>query len=169
MDTHIALTCLSLVRECLQTRDFALLQQDPTFRRALCQQCFCCGKQDALIGPSQEHLLRHHLQTCHAEPRQIVECLVHMVIHTKQHDHLQTCHWCGQTIVAVDANTEYGDHLAECAALLHFGTWFSIPLLPVTHGSSAGGHSHADVGSSRQPGNGLRGTKRTRAEEKEGS
>ena len=61
MDTHLPLPCLNLVHDCLQTRDFALLQQDPTFRRALCDRCLCCGKKVTLTGPSQEHLLQHHL------------------------------------------------------------------------------------------------------------
>ena len=169
MDTHLPLPCLNLVHDCLQTRDFALLQQDPTFRRALCDRCLCCGKKVTLTGPSQEHLLRHHLRICHAEPRHIIDCLVQMVIYRKQHDHLQTCDWCGHNIVPVDARTEYDDHLAECPALLHFATWLSLPLHPVFYGDSTGRHSNADAGSSRQHGLGLRGVKRTRHEETEGS
>ena len=89
-------------------------KQDPTFRQALCHHCFCCGKQITITGPSQEHLLRHHLQTCHAEPRQIIECLVHMIIYRRQHDHLQYCDWCGQTIVTVDPQSEYERLTLQC-------------------------------------------------------
>ena len=169
MDTHLPLPCLNLVHDYLQTRDFALLQQDPTFRRALCDRCLCCGKKVTLTGPSQEHLLRHHLQTCHAKPRHIIDCLVQMVIYRKQNDHLQTCDWCGHNIVPVDARTEYDDHLAECPALLHFAIWPSLPLHPVSHGDSTGRHSNADAGSSWQHGLGLWGVKRARHEEAEGS
>ena len=169
MDTHLPLPCLNLVHDCLQTRDFALLQQDANFRRALCDRCLCCGKKMTLTGPSQEHLLHHHLRTCHAEPRHIIDCLVQMVIYRRQHDHLQNCDWCGKKIVPVDALTEYDDHLAECPALLHFATWLALPLHPLSHGDSTGRHSNADVGGSRQHGLGLRGVKRTRPEEAEGS
>ena len=169
MDTHVPLTCLNLVHDCLQNRDFALLQQDPAFRQALCQHCFCCGKQITITGPSQEYLLKHHLQTCHSEPRQIIECLIHMIIYRRQHDHLQQCDWCGQTIVTVDPHTEYDNHLAECPVLLHFATWLSIPFLPLTHGSSTRGHPNADARGPGQSGYGLRGSKRPHAEEKEGS
>ena len=152
MDTHIPLTCLNLVHDCLQNRGFALLQQDPTFRQALCHHWFCCGKQITITGPSQEHLLRHHLQTRHAEPRQIIECLVHMIIYRRQRDHLQYCDGCGQTIVTVDPHTEYDNHLAECPVLLHFATWLSTPFLPLTHGSSTKGHPNADAGGAGQHG-----------------
>ena len=169
MDTHLPLPCLNLVHDCLQTRDFALLQQDEHFRRALCDRCLCCGKQMTLTGPSQEHLLQHHLRTCHAEPRHLIDCLVQMVIYRKQHDHLQECDWCGQKIVPVNARTEYDDHLAECPVLLHFATWLSLPLHPVTHGDSTGRRPNGDVRGSGQHGIGLRGVKRTRPEEAEGS
>ena len=168
INTHVPLNCLNLVHDCLQNRDYALLQQDPTFRQALGQHCFCWGKQITITGPSQEHLLGHHLQTCHAEPRQIIECLVHMIIYRRQHDHLQICDWCGHTIETVDPHTEYDNHLAECPVLLHFATWLSIPFLPLTHGNSARGHSNADAGGVGKYGNGLRGSKRPHAEEKEG-
>ncbi len=90
MDNHIPVNCLNLVHECLQTRDFALLQ-GPAFRMALQNRCLCCGIPVTLTGPVQEHVLWHHLKTHHAEPRQVIECLIQMVIYRKQHDHLQFC------------------------------------------------------------------------------
>jgi len=91
-----------------------------------------------------------------------------MVIYRKKHDHLQICDWCGTSIIPVDANTEYDDHLAECPVLLHFATWLSIPFLPRQHGDFPGRHSNANDGGVGKHGIGLRGTKRPFAEEKKG-
>ena len=168
MDNHIPVNCLNLVHECLQTRDFALLQQDPAFRMALQTRCLCCGTSVTLTGPVQEHVLWHHLKQHHSEPRQVIECLIQMVIYRKQHDHLQFCDWCGVAIVPVNPHTEYDNHLAECPVLLHFATWLSIPFVPLPHGSTTRRHSNADAGGSGQYGHGLRGAKRPRDEEKEG-
>ncbi len=168
MDNHIPVNCLNLAHECLQTRDLALLQQDPAFRVALQNRCWCCGIPVTLTGPVQEHVAWRHLKTHHSEPRQVIECLIQMVIYRKQHDHLQFCDWCGVAIVDVDAHTEYDNHLAECPVLLHFATWLSIPFVPLPHGSATRRHSNADAGGSGQHGHGLRGAKRPRDEEKEG-
>ena len=113
MDTHVRMKSFLLVHDALKTRDFELLQQDPTFKATLSQTCLCCGKPVTLTGPSQEHVLRHHLQTHHAEPQQAIQCLIQMVIHRRMHDHLSTCDWCGVTIVPTHADNEYDAHLAE--------------------------------------------------------
>ena len=159
MDTHVPMRSYLLVHDALKMRDLELLQQDPAFRQTLSQTCLCCGKSVTLTGPSQEHVLRHHLLTCHAEPKQAIECLIHMVIHKRGHDHLTTCDWCGITITPTHPNAEYDDHLAECPVLLHFATWLLIPLTPAPHGSSAGGCSHPASGCAGTPG-GVRGSKR---------
>ena len=150
VDTHLPVTCLSLVHECLETRDFALLQQDPAARLALQTTCVCCGKSVTMHGPAQESVLGHHLQQCHAEPRPAIDCLMEMVIYRKKHDHLKFCDWCGIQSVPADANTEYDDHLAECPVLLHFATWLLIPFLPSSHGSDARGCSNANSGCAGQ-------------------
>ena len=168
MVSHVPLPSINLVHDCLQTRDFALLQQDPGFMQALRTRCLCCGKHVTLTGPVQDHVLLPHLQMHHAEPRHIIQCLIQMVIYRKQHDHLKFCDWCGVTITPVDANTEYDDHLAECPVLLHFATWLSIPFLTRYHGSDGRGRPHADVGGVGQFRPGLRGTKRPLDEEKKG-
>ena len=146
MVSHVPLKCLNLVHDCLQSRDFALLQQDLGFMTALRTTCLCCGKQVTLTGPVQEHVLRPHLQMHHAEPRHIIQSLIQMVIYRKQHDDLKFCDWCGTTIIPVDANIEYDDHLAECPVLLHFATWLSIPFLARYHGSDPRGRPNANVG-----------------------
>ena len=171
MDTHLHVTCLSLVHERLETRDFALLQQDPAARLALQTTCLCCGKSVTVHGPAQERVLGYHLQQCHAEPRPAIDCMMEMVIYRKKHDHLKFCDWCGIQIVPADANTEYDGHLAECPVLLHFATWLSIPFLPSSHGSDARGCSNANSGCAGQLSQswlGLRGSKCARYE-KEGS
>ena len=169
MVTHVPIRCIQIVQDCLKSRDFALLQQDPHLLQALKTSCLCCGKPVTLTGPAQEHVLRPHLQQHHAEPRHIIQCLIQMVIYRRKHDHLKHCDWCGTSIEPIDANTEYDDHLAECPVLLHFATWLSIPFLPRHYGSVPRGCLHADAGSARPYGPGLRGTKRPFAEEKTGS
>ena len=99
MDTHIPMQSFLLAHDALKSRDFELLHQDQHFRHTLCTTCLCCGKQVTLTGPSKEHLLSHHLKTMHAEPQQAIQCLVHMVVERKGHDHLTTCDWCGVNIV----------------------------------------------------------------------
>ena len=163
MDTHVPMKSYLLVHDALKTRDFELLQQDKTFRDILSRTCLCCGKNVTLTGPCQDHVLRHHLQTQHAEPQQAIQCLLQMVIHRRMHDHLTTCDWCGTTIVPTHADNEYDAHLAECPVLLHFVTWLLIPLT-APHGSRAGGRPQSDQ---RRVGHvgGLRGTKRPQPEE----
>ena len=168
MVSHVPLRSLRLIHDCLQSRDFALLQQDQGFMHALRANCLCCGRHVTLTGSVQEHVLRPHLQMHRAEPRHIIQSLIQMVIYRKQHDHLQICDWCGVAIIPTNANTEYDDHLAECPVLLHFATWLSITFLPRYHGSDPRGRPNADVGSAGQPCPGLRGTKRTHDEEKKG-
>ena len=164
MDTHVPMKSYLLVHDALKTRDFELLQQDQMFRETLSRTCLCCGKHVTLTGASQEHVLRHHLQTQHAEPQQAIQCLLQMVIHRRMHDHLTTCDWCGITIVPTHADNEYDAHLAECPVLLHFVTWLLIPLTPVPHGSRAGGRTQPDQRRVGHAG-GLRGTKRPNTEE----
>ena len=164
MDTHVPMHSYLLVHDALKTRDFELLQQDPKFRETLSRTCLCCGKHVTLTGPSQEHVLRHHLQTQHPDPQQAIQCLMQMVIHRRMHEHLTTCDWCGTHIIPTHADNKYDAHLAECPVLLHFVTWLLIPLTTTPHGSRAGGRSQPDQ---RRVGNagGVRGTKRQLPEE----
>ena len=81
MVTHVPLQCISLVHDCLKSRDFAMLQQDPHLLHALKTRCLCCGKPMTLTGPAQEHVLRPHLQLQHPEPRHMIQCLIQMVIY----------------------------------------------------------------------------------------
>ena len=168
MDTHVPMKSYLLIHDALKSRDFELLQQDPTFRETLSKLCLCCGKQVTLTGPAKEHVLRHHLMTMHPEPQQAIQCMIQMVVNRKGHDHLTTCDWCGVTILPTHANNEYDDHLAECPVLLHFATWLLIPLTPSTHGNRSGGSTNSDAGC---PGSsiGLRGTKRSYGEETQNS
>ena len=164
MDTYVPMKSYLLMHDALKSRDFELLQQDPTFRETLSKVCLCCGKQVTLTGPAKEHVLRHHLLTMHPEPQQAIQCLIQMVVNRKEHDHLTTCDWCGVPIMPTHANNEYDDHLAECPVLLHFATWLLIPLLPPPHGSRSGGSANPNPG--RLGGtDGLRGTKRPHDEE----
>ena len=164
MDTHVPMQSYLLVHDALKTRDFELLQQDQKFRETLRRTCLCCGKHVTLTGPSQDHVLRHHLQTQHPEPQQAIQCLLQMVIHRRMHEHLTTCDWCGTHIIPTHADNEYDAHLAECPVLLHFVTWLLIPLISVPHGSRAGGRSQPDQGRVGHAG-GIRGTKRQLPEE----
>ena len=81
MDTHVPMKSYLLMHDALKSRDFELLQQDPTFRETLSKLCLCCGKQVTLTGPAKEHVLRHHLLTMHPEPQQAIQCLIQMVVH----------------------------------------------------------------------------------------
>ena len=164
MDSHVPMTSYLLVHDALKTRDFELLQQDQKFRDTLSKTCLCCGKHVTLTGPSQEHVLRHHLQSQHAEPQQAIQCLIQMVVYRRMHEHLTTCDWCGTHINPTHADNEYDAHLAECPVLLHFVTWLLIPLTSTPHGSRTGGRSQSDQ---RRVGHAgaIRGTKRQLTEE----
>ena len=73
MDTHVPMRSFLLVHDALKTRDFELLQQDKHVRDALYPlPALCSGKSVTLTGPSKEHVLRHHLQTMHAERQQAI-------------------------------------------------------------------------------------------------
>ena len=52
MDTHVPFRCIQLVHDCLRSRDFAMLQQNPHFLNALKTSCLCCGKPVTLTGPA---------------------------------------------------------------------------------------------------------------------